>query len=536
MRSMRTPSGATLLAIIIVPIGIVSLWASHGPARVAEFTPWLVAGWTCVACGLAARRIAAWSLEWIPLVAVGITWLLPDISTCLNVEPLSHRCVSLNAAPWLASAVNWLWLGIAGHAVIAFPDGRVTRGPLLVAVVGAYALSLGIGIDAGPARPLLAVLFVAAPFAGLLTRRDGDVAAWVASTAAGVALAAAVLLDPGMANALEAGVVGASLALLAGLAVIARARASLTADQAVELGPAIADVLGDPTFQIAVHAPHGDGWMDTSAQPIAAPSIDEAASTPIMREGIEIARLSHDESTLADPDVRAAVVKAVELEAHNTRLRTDLEAQADAVASSRRRLLDAALREREALGGQVEVDVMRRLDRLARNVRAVSTEGLPTEVTDRLRRAAEAIDTARAEVNELALGVYPRALADLGLVGALRELAASMPMEVQMEAPDGASAGRDVDATLYFLCAEALANAARHARASSVRIEIARAEADLIVMVEDDGVGGADPGGGTGLKGLQDRVEALSGTLEIASPPGRGTRLVVTIPVGDEAR
>ena len=536
MESMRRPAGATLLAIIMVPIGIASLWASFGPARVAAFTPWLVAGWTCVACGLAARRVAAWSLEWTLLVTVGITWLLPDIASCLNVEPLSHRCVSLNAPPWLAGAVDWLWLGIAGHAIIGFPDARVAPRPLLAAVVGAYVLSLGIGVDAGPARPLLAVLLVAAPLTGALARRDGDVAAWAFSTVAGIALAAAVLLDPGMANALEAGIVGASLALLAGLAAIARARASLTADLAVELGPAIAAVVGDPTFQITVRAPHGDGWMDTSARTVPAPSIGDSASTPILRDGIEIARLNHDFSTLADPDIRAAVVKAVELAAHNARLRTDLEAQADAVASSRRRLLDAALREREALGSQVEVDVMRRLDRLAERVRAVPTEGLATEAADRLRRAAEAIGTARAEVNELALGVYPQALADLGLLGALRELAASMPIEVRIDAPDGASAGRDVDATLYFLCAEALANAARHARASSVRIGVVRAGADVVVTVEDDGVGGAVPDGGTGLRGLRDRVEALAGSLEIVSPPGGGTRLVATVPAGHEAR
>jgi hypothetical protein len=183
------------------------------------------------------------------LVAVGLTWLLPDISTCLNIEPLSHRCIALNAAPALAGAVSWLWLGVLGHAVVAFPDGRVTNRPLLVAAVAAYALALAIGVGSTEARPLMAVLLIAAPLVSRVVRRDGDVPAWVASTVAGVAVGGAVLLTPGAGNTLVAGVVVAALSLLVGLVTIARSRASLTADRAVELGPALASALSDPTFR-----------------------------------------------------------------------------------------------------------------------------------------------------------------------------------------------------------------------------------------------------------------------------------------------
>ena len=532
---MRRSTGWVLLAILIFPLGVASLWASYGPGHVAEFVPWLAAGWGCVACGLVARRVAAWSLEGVLLVAVGLTWLLPDLSTCLNIEPLSHRCVALNTAPALAGAVSWLWLGVLGHAVVAFADGRASKPPLLFAAIAAYALALAIGVGATQARPLLAVLLIVAPFVSRVVRHDDDATTWVASTVAGVAVAGAVLLDPGAANALEAGVVVASLSLLAGLVTIARSRASLTADRAVELGPALANALGDPTFRLAVRAPDGDGWLSTSGSALPAPAIGDIASTAIVRDGIEIARLTHDGSTLADPDIRAAVVTAVEMEAHNTRLRASLVAQAEALSSSRRRLVDAGLLEREALGREVEVEVMLRLDRLARDVQAVPRHGLATEAAERLRRAAEAIGAATAEVENLARGVYPSALADRGLIGALRELAATMPIDVRVEGNDGASGGPETDATLYFLCAEALTNAARHARASSVRIEVTRRAAELAVRIEDDGAGGADPAKGTGLRGLRDRVEALAGTLVIESVAGMGTRLVATIPVGHEA-
>jgi hypothetical protein len=322
--------------------------------------------------------------------------------------------------------------------VVAFADGRASKPPLLVAAIAAYALALAIGVGATQARPLLAVLLIVTPFFSRVVRHDDDAPTWVASTVAGVAVAGAILVDPGAGNALEVGVVVASLSLLAGLVTIARSRASLTADRAVELGPALANALGDPTFRLAVRAPDGDRWVSTSGLDLPAPAIGEFASTPIVRDGIEIARLTHDGSTLGDPDIRAAVVTAVEMEAHNTRLRASLEAQAEALSSSRRRLVDAGLLEREALGREVEVEVMLRLDSLARDVQTLPRDGLVTVAAERLRRAAEAIGAATAEVENLARGVYPSALADRGLIGALRELAATMPIDVRVEGNAGA--------------------------------------------------------------------------------------------------
>ena len=585
MQRMRRPSGPTLLAMVIVPLGLASLWTSYGPARVADFTPWLVVGWACVACGVASRRVASLSLEGLLLVAVGVTWLLPDVSTCLNAEPLSHRCIDVSAIAPGAPVLRWLWLGLIGHAIVSFPSGRVRSPPVLFAVVAAYALALAVGAEAGPARPLLAVVLILAPLVRSVARREVDAPESVASVVAGATVAATLLLDPAAPYALDLGVVAAPLALLLGLTAIARRQASLTTDRAIELGPALADaclnagtrgwilgkvlfpesvaapialllgltaivrrraslttnraielgpalagVLGDPVFSIAVRSLEGDGWLSTSGHPVPPPPT-APASTTIVRDGREVARLIHNGSTLADPDIRTAVMNAAELEAHHVRLIAELDAQVEAIAASRRRLVDAGLHEREALGRQVDVDVMRRLDQLARTVRAVQTDGLAPQAAQRLRQASEGVETAKAEVEELARGVYPAALAELGLVGALRELASAMPIGVRLEAEADARGGPDVEATLYFVCAEALANVARHARASGARIQLTRGDGALTVRIEDDGAGGADLGKGTGLRGLRDRVETYGGALEIDSPPGKGTRLAATIPV-----
>ena len=133
-------------------------------------------------------------------------------------------------------------------------------------------------------------------------------------------------------------------------------------------------------------------------------------------------------------------------------------------------------------------------------------------------------------------GLHPRALAEDGLAGALASLAERSPVPVEL----AHAAGRlpeEVEVATYFVCSEALANVAKHASriASSVRVEDS-APARLEIEVVDDGVGGADPSGGSGLRGLRDRVESLGGRLRVESPPGDGTRVTAELPLGDVAR
>ena len=93
----------------------------------------------------------------------------------------------------------------------------------------------------------------------------------------------------------------------------------------------------------------------------------------------------------------------------------------------------------------------------------------------------------------------------------------------------------EIEAGIYFLCAEGLANASKHASASTVELSVRRAEASVIVELRDDGVGGADAGRGSGLRGLADRIEALGGRLTVESPTERGTRIIAVLPVVTEA-
>jgi signal transduction histidine kinase len=134
------------------------------------------------------------------------------------------------------------------------------------------------------------------------------------------------------------------------------------------------------------------------------------------------------------------------------------------------------------------------------------------------------------DLRELASGIHPAVLTDHGLAAALEDLTADTALPVDLAVSEGRHPA-DVEAAAYFVVAEALANVAKHADARTVSVAAARENGRLVVTVADDGRGGADPLGGSGLHGLADRVAALGGSLAIDSPPGRGTRIVASLPL-----
>jgi signal transduction histidine kinase len=138
---------------------------------------------------------------------------------------------------------------------------------------------------------------------------------------------------------------------------------------------------------------------------------------------------------------------------------------------------------------------------------------------------------ATAELRELARGIHPAVLSDRGLSAALEALAGRAPLPVEILETPAERLPAVVEAAAYYVVAEALTNVARYARAEHAEVRITRENGRVTVLVADDGVGGADPVGGTGLQGLADRIAALDGRLEVESPPGGGTTVRARIPV-----
>jgi signal transduction histidine kinase len=149
-------------------------------------------------------------------------------------------------------------------------------------------------------------------------------------------------------------------------------------------------------------------------------------------------------------------------------------------------------------------------------------------VVQTIEAAVGELAGAITDLRELANGVRPAYL-DNGLELALRELAGRTPVPVDVHAgPDRFPA--DVEATAYFVACEALANAVKHADATAIEVRTVRQDGRLVMTVCDDGVGGAEPSGGSGLRGLADRVTALGGRMHVDSPLGRGTTLTAELP------
>ncbi|GAA4172392.1 sensor histidine kinase [Phytohabitans flavus] len=166
---------------------------------------------------------------------------------------------------------------------------------------------------------------------------------------------------------------------------------------------------------------------------------------------------------------------------------------------------------------------------------AVARQALPDAppaVADLLRQAHEGTEEAMTELREVVRTMYPPILADQGLAGALRAVAARGGVPADLDVGDLGAVPAAVEAVAYFAVAEALTNVAKHSRASRATVRVRRAGDRLLVEVRDDGAGGASEHGGTGLAGIRRRTEALDGRLTVTSPPGGPTVVGVELPCG----
>jgi GAF domain-containing protein len=206
------------------------------------------------------------------------------------------------------------------------------------------------------------------------------------------------------------------------------------------------------------------------------------------------------------------------------------------LAASRKRLVAASDEARRRIERDLHDGTQQRLVSLALAARAAAAE-LPTEsadVRDKFSWLATGLGEAVEDLQELSRGIHPAILSDAGLGPALETLALRSPIPVELEVRTQDRFPEPIEVAAYFVASESLANAAKHSQAARITILLAFENERLRLSVRDDGIGGADPGRGSGLIGLRDRVEALGGTLAIESGAGAGTSLSATLPVGDE--
>jgi signal transduction histidine kinase len=206
--------------------------------------------------------------------------------------------------------------------------------------------------------------------------------------------------------------------------------------------------------------------------------------------------------------------------------------QVTRLETSRAAAVDSAEAERRRIERDLHDGAQQRLVALAMGL-GTARERLEADPETGRQLVAEAHEEAKAalkEIRDLVRGIHPVILEDRGLDAALSAVVARSPVPVTLTVEVAQRPPAAVESTAYFVVAEALTNVARHAHATRAAVNIVRAGDRLVVEVSDDGVGGADPGTGTGLRGLRDRVTALGGTMHLVSPPGGPTSLIVDVP------
>lgn len=298
------------------------------------------------------------------------------------------------------------------------------------------------------------------------------------------------------------------------------------------LRDALARALRDPSLTLAYWLPQFGSYSDLEGRPIRLPTEDEArATTVIDREGVHVAVLLHDASLKDEPELLAAVTAAAGIALENAQLHVELRARLEELRGSRARIVEAGQKERQRLERNLHDGAQQRLIALSLELgRLEERLGEDPDASLRLDLARREIATSLEELRDVARGLHPAVVSGHGLAIGLESLAARAPVPVRLTVDVEGRLPERLEVAAFYLVSESLANVGKHATATSATVQIARANGQVVVEVTDDGIGGADPEIGTGLRGLADRVEALGGSLRVWSPSGDGTRVRAEIP------
>ncbi|MGZ6587577.1 MAG: sensor histidine kinase [Solirubrobacteraceae bacterium] len=300
------------------------------------------------------------------------------------------------------------------------------------------------------------------------------------------------------------------------------------------LQAALAKALGDPTLTLAYWLPQFGSYADSDGEKLELPTDDDKRLLAVVeQDGERVAAIVYDASLAEERKLLDGVVAAVGIALKNERLGAELRARVNELSASRARIVDAGDQERRRLERNLHDGAQQRLVALGMQLRLLG----PRIRTD--PAAAEALVTAAAaelatsvdELRELAHGIHPPVLGH-GPTVALESLAARSTVATDVSVDLLDRLPEVVEVAAYFVASEALANVAKHAQATAAQINVSRGAKGALVEVADDGVGGADDAGGSGLRGLADRVEALGGQLRVTSPLGVGTTISAVIPCG----
>jgi signal transduction histidine kinase len=481
---------------------------------------------------------------------------------------IGQLCDLLVAAVWL-------------HIFLAYPTGRLAGGAERVVVVVGYVAALGLqvvilalgGFDDNHLlsvvkRPhaaeavenvqLLVLSALALIGVGLLWGRWRSLPRWqrrrptqivIECFGLSLVMLAALLVAgafqlPGfeVIRLVTFAVAGlAPLAFLAGLLDARLAKAGvgellvqLRTDPTPDLQALLAQALRDPTLYLIYWLPQYGSWADQDGNPTSLPRSDNGRRVTFVKQnGEQIAALIYDAGLGDEPELVEAVSAAAGIALENGRLEAELRARLQELQGSRSRVVEAQQNERRRLERNLHDGAQQRLVALALELGLLAEKANNDPATqERLKRARGEVAESLDELRDIARGLHPAVVSGHGLAIALESLAAVTPLEVHLKTDGLPRLPEQLEVAAYYVVSESLTNAAKHAQADTVNVEVGVTTDTLIVEIVDDGIGGADSERGTGLRGLADRIETLNGHLRVWSSVGRGTRVRAEIPCG----
>jgi signal transduction histidine kinase len=299
---------------------------------------------------------------------------------------------------------------------------------------------------------------------------------------------------------------------------------------------ALADTLGDPGLRVAY--PLGDGrYVDVDGrQALPAVGATGRAVTEVRQAGELVALIEHDEALNEQQRIAATVAEVADVAIENARMHARLRAQIEQIRTSRFRVSAAALEERRLIernlhdGAQQQFFAVLALLGLARHQLDASGPDEITQARGLVHRAHGQLQNAIESLRDLTQGIYPTALTEHGLAAAIEGIADTSGVPIAVDIP-GTRWPEHVETTAYFLIAEAITNAYRHAAATQVIVRVGELDGWVRVEVSDDGRGGATFRPGRGPGGMLDRVNTIGGSLTVRSEPGAGTAILAKLPM-----
>jgi len=549
----------------------------RAPFTVFELSLFIAVGLAFVLAGVTAWQTRPNRNPGLLLVIAGLLWLASGIRrssdpflftagvtlTLMYQPPLlqlalcfpsgvlrsraERRAVVFFFAAWLVIAVaSWAFFDPRLHITAGQSTSRnlllLWDSPELTNTIGDAARVVQVGVGLG-----IVVVLVSRWRSGSPAYRASFLPLWLAviiKTASTVwATLAVVQLTGSLSNEALLWQYPATaivpLAVLLGLWRYRFARGALS-DLMVEIGMApVSDRLiralrrsvRDPTLSLWRWSPALAGFVDDDGVPRSVPEDGSGRAAMVLeRNGSPVGALVFDEALRDQPQLLAAVRSATSLALDNQNMEQQLRDQLIEVRRSRERIVTAGDARRRELERDLHDGAQQRLVAVSMDLARARRAANQAEMKELVEQASDELAVALAELRELARGVYPPSLRERGLGGSLTALAerSSLPVELDIELPQRPPP--QVELAAYFICAEAVTNAAKHARATNLRIGVKGTDTALSLQVTDDGIGGASAGADGGLLGLADRAAALGGSFAVTSPDGQGTTVAATLP------